>query len=143
MVSPKLFTLEIKDNKKSKSKTLENLEAISIGNERSIENLTQNELSKLEGYIIAAVLPEITVTESNQYDFEIELDEQIQSGRKLFYFAFSDKESDDDEISEFYNISGEEIQNVPDEKIITVSAWLNSGVIYRPVIAVKSDTLTF
>lgn len=154
MSSSKSYTLEVKENNKSRyvnellyedslteSKSLHSenktQNSIIFIENRNSENLTPNEIKELEGYEIAVILPELKVIDSNQYDFEIKLDDKIQTGAKLFWFAFSDKNSEDDEIADFYNSSGEDINCVPDDKIITVSAWLNSGVIYRPVIAVQ------
>ena len=90
-------------------------------------------------YVIAAVLPELEVKEDGQYDIDVLIDENIRAGAKLYWFAFpKDKESsDDDEIAEFYDESGKEIESVPESRNITVSAWFNEGVIYEPVIAVK------
>ena len=90
-----------------------------------------------ENCIIAAVLDEITVDESGLYEFTVDIDEDIEAGMKLIYFAGSEKYSSDDEIAEFYDIDGEEIENVPENHKIILSMWLNEGIKYNPVIYVK------
>ena len=103
------------------------------------QDLSQSEREKLisEGYSIAEILPELSVNESGIYDIEIELDESVPAGAKLFWFANSSQPSSDDEFAEFYDDTGAEIDEVPENHIITVSIWLNKGVNYSPVIAVK------
>ncbi|MBQ7594850.1 MAG: putative Ig domain-containing protein, partial [Synergistaceae bacterium] len=109
---------------------------ITFGAER---DLSQNEREKLitEGYIVAEILPELTVNESGIYDIDFELDESVPVGAKLFWFANSSQPSSDDEFAEFYDDTGAEIEEVPENHIITVAVWLNKGVNYSPVIAVK------
>ena len=91
--------------------------------------------------MIAAVLPELEVKESGQYDIDVLIDENIRAGAKLYWFAFpKDKESsDDDEIAEFYDESGAEIDCVPESHKFTAGVWLNEGITYEPIIAVKSE----
>ena len=91
------------------------------------------------GYTVAAVLPEISVSDSGMYDIEVSLYDNIQEGAKLFWFAYPEEsgKSEDDEIAEFYDDAGAEIDTVPSSRKITVSAWFNKGVKYYPVIAVK------
>ncbi len=96
------------------------------------------------GFIVIAELPEIKATKSGQYDIDliIELDESIETGKKLYYFAMPQgvTPSEDDEIIEFYDESGQEIFTVPESHKIKISAWLTEGVIYRPVICVEDET---
>ena len=113
-----------------------------IGSERDISSININALNIPENYIIAAVLPEVKALESGQYDFDVELYEEIESGAELIWLAFpKDSEpSDDDEIAEFYDgETGEEITTLPASHLITVSVWLNEGITYAPVIAVKAQ----
>ncbi len=115
--------------------------AITLGHERDSLSLSagQSKMLSDEDYVIAAVLPEITVSESAMYDIDVELDENAETGAKLFWFAFpKDSETtSDDEIAEFYDESGAEIESVPESRKIRVSVWLTEGVTYEPVIAVK------
>ena len=94
-----------------------------------------------DGYVIAAVLPEIEVTAEGQYDFEVDLDEKVAAGAELVWFAFpeSGKETEDDEIVDFYTKAGEDTKVVPEDHVLVVSPWLNAEVKYEPVIAVKVD----
>ncbi|MBQ9419910.1 MAG: hypothetical protein IJU31_05975, partial [Synergistaceae bacterium] len=91
------------------------------------------------GYVIAAVLPEIEVTADGQYDFEVDIDEEVATGAELVWFAFSTKPTTDDEIVDFYDEKGEETKVVPEGHVVIVAPWLNAGTKYAPVIAVKAD----
>ena len=90
-------------------------------------------------YDVVAELGEISVDVSGMYDFEVILSDEVQTGAKLIWLANSSKSSDDDFIAEFYDYDGEEIDSVPEDRLITVSAWLNKDAVYRPVIAVKKE----
>ena len=111
--------------------------AITFGHDRTeapqASGLTRN------GYIIAAVLPEISVNVSGMYDIEAALYENVPEGAELCWFAYPEEagKSEDDEIAEFYDEAGAEISTVPSSRKVVVSAWLNEGVKYYPVIAVK------
>ncbi|MBQ7067934.1 MAG: hypothetical protein IJM82_02075, partial [Synergistaceae bacterium] len=119
---------------------------MTLGEERKIESLGADKLSRLEneGYRIAAILPEISVTKSDMYDLEIDLDQlesEDLSEFELFWFAFPKdvEHSEDDEICEFYDVEGNEIKTVPENHEISISAWFEEGIIYEPVIAVKKQ----
>ena len=96
-----------------------------------------------KNYLIIAELPELTAESSGQYDILIELDEnENYAGKKLFWFSnpIDHEISDDDYIADFYDgESNEEIYNVPENNLIIVSGWLNSGVNYEPLILVEVD----
>lgn len=136
----KLTHEETKSEHESES---EHEHAITFGAERDSELLSagQTEMLSNGGYVIVKVLPEMKVSVSDMYEIDIELDEAAETGAKLFWFAFpKDNEStSDDEIAEFYDESGAEIESVPESHKITVSVWLTEGVTYEPVIAVKSE----
>ncbi len=114
---------------------------MTLGETRGISYLTQSEHERLEleEYMIAAVLPEISVDVSGMYDLEAELDESAETGKMLVWLAFprNADSSEDDEIAEFWDESGREITGVPESHVVRMSVWLNEGVIYAPVIAVK------
>ena len=114
---------------------------VKLGGQRSIKSLGSNELNILKGYTAAAVMPELTVTESGMYDFEIELEPEIEAGKELAWFAFvkNREKNSDDEIVEFYDIEGSEITETTDEHKILISVWLNAGDTYAPIIAVKDS----
>ena len=111
--------------------------AITYGESRTADS-HESELSG-NGYIIAAILPELSVNVSGMYDIETVLSENAPEGAKLYWLAYSDEagKSEDDKIAEFYDDTGAEILTVPSSRKITVSVWLNQGVKYNPVIAVK------
>ena len=90
-----------------------------------------------EGFVIAAELGEVSADVSRIYDFEAELSESTPVGAKMYWLANSEKPSDDDAIAEFSGEDGQDIETVPESRRVSVSAWLNAGMIYRPVIAVK------
>ena len=91
----------------------------------------------VDGYVIAAVLPEISVDVSGMYDFSAEISPDIKEGAELVWLSGSSEKSNDDDIAEFFDESGREITCVPESRKVGVSAWLNAGKVYRPVIAVK------
>ena len=94
---------------------------------------------KAMGYTVAALLPEVSADVSGMYEIDAELFDYVPEGAELVWLAFAEegKASDDDEIAEFYDDEGTEITRVPKSHKITVSAWLNKGVKYSPVIAVR------
>ena len=121
--------------------TEDNMHELHVIRERDISDLNAFTLGHVSNdeYVIACVLPELEVKENGMYDFDIVLSDDIEAGKKLFWFAFpKDKESSvDDEIAEFYDESGAEIECVPESHKFTVGVWLNEGVTYDPVIAVR------
>ncbi|MBR0247555.1 MAG: putative Ig domain-containing protein, partial [Synergistaceae bacterium] len=88
------------------------------------------------GYMIAALMGEISCDVAGLYDFGISLDDDTPEGWKLVYIANSDSPSEDDEIVDFYNSDGAPIKAVPADKKISVSIWLNPNRKYEPAIAV-------
>ena len=86
------------------------------------------------GYVFP--LGEVSCDEAGMYDFALELPEYVREGAELVYVANSESPSDDDEIAEFFDENGNEISAVPESRKITVSIWLNEGIIYKPVIIV-------
>ena len=146
----KSFTITITDpNAKSSSKSSSSTKSlttaqntlkptVTFGKTKAISSKTEAEL-EAQGYLIAAVLPELSVNVSGMYDIDVELYDDIPEGAELVWLAFPEKgkESDDDEIAEFYDEDGKEITRVPKNLKITVAPWLNKGIKYSPVIAVK------
>lgn len=114
---------------------------VHMGAGRTADKLTAAQRKAIEdkGYVIAAVLPEIEVTASGQYDFEVDLDEEVKTGAELVWFAFSTKPTTDDEIVDFADEKGEETKVVPESHVVIVAPWLNAEAKYAPVIAVKAD----
>ena len=87
-------------------------------------------------YVVVSELDEVSVDVSGMYDFDVVLDEAVETGAKLIWLADSETPSEDDGIAEFYDEDGEEIDSVPESHNITVSAWLNEKTNYSPKIAV-------
>ena len=88
-------------------------------------------------YTIVAELGTVSVDESGMYDFTVTISDDSHTGKELLYLAGSNEPSNDDTIAEFYDVAGEDISTVPENKIITVSAWLRKNRIYTPSLAVK------
>ncbi|MBQ3645400.1 MAG: hypothetical protein II960_02250 [Synergistaceae bacterium] len=134
---------------------------VKLGNERTADTITDEELRQIEailgeGYEIAAILPEVTVTADGQYDLIIDLNDKASgdvateeeaeaekklAGKELVWFAFPrDVEpSEDDEIVDFYDMEGHDTKVVPESNEFVASPWFEEGIVYAPVIAVKSD----
>ena len=83
--------------------------------------------------VIAAILPAIEVEEEGMYDFTVSIDEAVPEGGLLVWHSFPDGEDD----AVFVDEDGEVIERVPESYSVTVSAWLEPGIIYEPIIAVK------
>ncbi len=92
-----------------------------------------------EGYIVAALLPRLKAETSGMYDLEATISEDVPVGAKMYWIANASEPSDDNGIAEFYDSDGADIQNVPENRKVSLSVWLNKGVIYEPVIAVKLE----
>ena len=90
-------------------------------------------------YMVAALLPPVSADESGMYDIDAVISDDVAVGLELVYFAFPEdgEKSEDDEIAEFYDDEGAEIETVPENRRVTVSAWFSAGRVYAPVIAVK------
>ena len=89
--------------------------------------------------VIAAVLPAIEVEEEGMYDFTVSLDLSVPEGGRLVWHSFPDGVDDENDAENaiFLDDEGNTVEVVPETYSVTVSAWLEPGVIYEPVIAVK------
>ncbi|MBQ2615436.1 MAG: putative Ig domain-containing protein [Synergistaceae bacterium] len=89
--------------------------------------------------MIAAILPAIDVEEDGMYEFTVLLDVNAPEGGLLVWHSFPDGEDDegDDDNAVFLDEDGEVIERVPETYTVTVSAWLEPGIIYEPIIAAK------
>ena len=123
---------------------------IVIGPEREISSLSIYELAQVSNdrSMIAAILPEIEVKVSDAYDFKnIQLNEKTPLGALLVWNPFvrssennlyaSVNASDEDTNSgiKFLDKNGSEITTVPANRNIDVSAYLEAGKTYAPVIS--------
>ena len=89
-----------------------------------------------DDYVVVAELGAVSVDEAGMYEFSVKLSDDVMTGKVLVWLANSSEPCDDDGIAEFYASDGEETSHVPDDRIITVSAWLNPERIYTPSIAI-------
>ncbi|MBQ7562135.1 MAG: hypothetical protein IJS99_09980 [Synergistaceae bacterium] len=115
---------------------------LSIGAERTDSALTDEQKAaiKAEGYMIAAILPEISATVDGQYGLEVDLLADVPAGSELKWLAYPQSPaapSEDDEIADFFDIDGADTTTVPADHIVLVYPWLREGVKYAPVIVAK------
>ncbi|MBQ6418637.1 MAG: putative Ig domain-containing protein, partial [Synergistaceae bacterium] len=103
--------------------------------------LTAETLAVIAGNdeVIAAVLPALEVEEAGLYEFTVSLDVNAPVDGLLVWHSFPNGEDDenDAENAVFLNEDGETIERVPETYSVTVSAWLEPGIIYEPIIAVR------
>ena len=88
--------------------------------------------------MIAAILPEITVSKEGMYDFAVSVDQNVPIGSYLVWYPFAEDGADDDNIAVFTDSDGKEITYVPEDYSMNVSAWLKENVKYSPVIAART-----
>ncbi|MBQ7578374.1 MAG: putative Ig domain-containing protein, partial [Synergistaceae bacterium] len=124
-------------------------ESESTSNNENLSALTQPEIIELsagalglvsnDNFMIAAILPDIQVTESGLYEFTVSLDERVPENSLLVWHSFPNGQEDDsnNDSAAFFDENGEEIYNVPENYCVTVSAWLEARIIYKPVISVN------
>lgn len=128
---------------------------IKQGEARDVSSLTVGELSQVtaNGSMIGAILPEVSVNVSGLYTFEsvdafanVKISPDVPQGYALVWNAFT-RDSNvasmndaADDFAVFYDADGREITTVPANHTVNVSAWLDEGKTYAPVIsAVQSD----
>ena len=92
-----------------------------------------------DNFMIAAILPDIEVNESGLYEFAISLDERVPENSLMVWHSFPNGQEDDsnDDSAAFFDDDGSEIDSVPENYCVIISAWFEAGIIYKPVIAVK------
>ncbi len=100
---------------------------------------------KNDGYIVAAMLPKIEVTDEGIHDFTVSLDKNVPVGSKLLWRSLplnGANINDDDDSALFANRNGEEISTSPEDFNVIVSAWLRTDTAYEPVILAKPEYST-
>ncbi|MBQ7543985.1 MAG: hypothetical protein IJT02_03480 [Synergistaceae bacterium] len=116
-------------------------EAVRLGVPRTLAQLSPEHRAFIEGkgYVVVAVLPELSSETEGQHELPAELFEDAPVGAKLVYLPFPKdaEETEDDRIADFYDTDGAPIEEVPSCRTITVDAWLRAGVTYEPVIVVE------
>lgn len=128
---------------------------ITTGSTRGISSLTLGESETIIGErgIIAAVLPEISVNVSDFYTYNsvdifanVKLSADVPAGYTLKWHPFTrsmtgalvEGAEGESESAEFYDTEGNIITDVPANKTVNVSSWLEAGKTYAPVIAAVS-----
>ena len=120
------------------------------GKARDVSSLTVGELSQVtaNGSMIGAILPEVSVNVSGLYTFEsvdafanVKISPDVPQGYALVWNAFtrdSNVASVNDAANDFAvfcDVNGSEITTVPANHTVNVSAWLDEGKTYAPVIS--------
>ncbi|MBR4197038.1 MAG: S8 family serine peptidase [Synergistaceae bacterium] len=123
---------------------------ITTGSARGISSLTIGELEAIAdgGGLVAAVLPEISVNISDFYTYksvdifaDVKLSDDVPAGYTLVWHPFTRSmtgafiEDSANDSAEFYDSDGNIITDVPANRVVNVSAWLDSGKTYAPVIS--------
>ena len=119
------------------------------GQARGVSSLTLGELGQVSGNgrMIAAVLPEVSVSESGVYTSkdiacfgDVVLSGDVPAGYVLDWHGFvrgSEVSVSDEAV--FYGTDGEETAVVPEDHRVSVSAYLEAGKVYAPVIAARPN----
>ena len=137
---------------KSASETVK----ITQGAARGLSSLTIGELASIEsaGEKIGAIIPEISVSRSGFYTFEsvdafgdVKISPDVPAGWLLVWNAFTRNtagallvEDAADNNVQFYDSEGNVTIYVPENHIVNVSAWLDAGKTYAPVISAAAST---
>lgn len=128
---------------------------ITAGSPRGVSSVTLGEASVIaeEGGIIAAVLPEISVSVSDSYSYSdaevfanVKISDDVPVGYVLKWHPFvrtaagETTEDSEKDSAVFYDSDGNIITAVPANRIVNVSSWLEAGKVYMPVIsAVRNE----
>ena len=125
---------------------------ISEGKARDISSLTIGEIASITAAnrLIAAILPEISANVEGFYTFEsidcfanVRISDDVPTGWTLVWNAFtrgtsvnalSMKDAEDDNV-QFTDSEGRITITVPDNRVVNISAWLDAGVVYAPVLS--------
>ena len=128
---------------------------VTLGNPRTTSSLMLNERAVIaqENGLIAAMLPEISVNVSGIYTYDnadvfanVELSSNIPVGYALVWHPFvhtsigsyvEASDSDTDQAT-FYDTEGNVIYTVPSDRTVNISAYLEAGKVYAPVVAAVS-----
>ena len=127
---------------------------ITTGSARGMSSLTLGEASAIaeEGGIVAAILPEISVSVSDFYTYssldvfaDVKISDDVPAGYSLVWHPFTrtntpaEVENAANDYAVFYDSEGSIITEVPADKIVNVSAWLEAGKLYAPVISAAAS----
>ena len=133
-----------KDSEPSEQK--EEKEKAVRGSARGVSSLSAGQLAVVSNdrMMIAAILPEITVNVSDFYDFnEVKISSDVPVGAVLVWNPFARvseseaivSDAEDNSGVQFMDEEGKEVTAVPEGRVIDVSAYLEGGMTYAPVIS--------
>ena len=118
---------------------------VTQGQTRGVSSLTVEQYSSLTAgnSMIAAILPELSVNVSGTYTSSdaacfgnIAISSDVPAGSLLVWNAFASGTTDSySDSAVFYDTDGQEISTVPENHIVNVAAYLETGKIYAPVIS--------
>lgn len=119
-----------------------------MGKARDISSLNASIIALLSSdkSVIAAVLPEVSVDHSGTYSFsDIQLYSNVTPKMTLVWNSFSRNMTasvaelttadGDEKLVEFYDNDNNTILTVPDDRLVNVNVYFESGKIYAPVIS--------
>lgn len=114
-----------------------NASAVNSGGKASRRfSLRVSEAAKLD-YVTAAVMPPVTVSADGRYDFPVSIDVSVPAGSYIVWHSFPYGIEADGESYTFTDSEGRETITVPSNHSVKVSAWLEGGVRYEPVITAR------
>ena len=130
---------------------------ITQGGSRGVSSLLLRERVEIsEAHeIIAAVLPSVSVNISGVYTFEsvdafagVMLSSDVPAGYTLMWHPFTRNVSgssaegadDDSDLATFYDTYGDITETVPANHIVNISAYLEAGKTYYPVVSVADKS---
>ena len=110
--------------------------------ERKAESIPDSVLKAISNdeCIIAAVLPEVKVSEDNLYLFEnVKLDDRVPEGWKLVFNSFPADSGEGSGFVEFFDSEGDTLTVTPSSRLVNVNAELTAGTHYPVITAVRAD----
>ena len=90
-------------------------------------------------YVKAAIIPAFRVSGDGIYNFPVSIDAGIPEGSYIEWHSFPYGIESDGENYTFRNSAGKEILTVPADHNVTVSAYLEGGVSYEPLITARVE----
>ncbi len=137
------FESESESEAESESESLEDISGIEFANDASSSQESEFE-SGFESVssgdvMIAAILPEILITEDNVYEFTVKFGDDVPENAKLIW----SEDSGESELVGFYESSDQSLDNaietVPESREIIVAVWLKAREEkYSPMILAES-----
>ena len=91
-------------------------------------------------YVTAAVIPAFVASDDGRYDFPVSIDSSVPEGSYIEWHSFPYGLESEGESYTFTDSRGNEVRTVPANHNLTVSAYLEGGVSYEPVITARVKT---